>query len=84
MSQHLTHELKQVQYLGLLDFDQLKGLVSEEDLEANVAEWSKKGGKKWYHMTIDAFVKLMYEVRGSAYMFGNRSFWLLFFTPFVV
>ena len=74
MSQHLTHELKRVQYLGLLDFDQLKGLVSEEDLEASVAEWSKKEGKKWYHMTIDAFVKLIYEVCGSAYMFGNRSF----------
>ena len=84
MSQHLTHELKRVQYLGLLDFDQLKGLISEEDLEASVVEWSKKGGKKWYHMTIDAFVKLMYEVCGFAYIFGNRSFWLFFFTTFVV
>ena len=84
MSQHLTHELKRVQYLGLLDFDQLKGLISEEDLEANVAEWSKKEGKKWYHTTIDAFVKLMYEVCGSGYMFGNRSSSHFFSTTFVV
>ena len=42
MSQHLTHELKRVQYLRLLDFDQLKGLISDEDLEASVVEWSKK------------------------------------------
>ena len=62
MSEHLTHDLKRVQYLGLLDFDQLKGLISNKDLEASITKWSKKGGRKWYHMTIDVFVKLMYEV----------------------
>ena len=47
----------------MLDFEALKGLISEDDYEASVVEWSKKGTKKWYHMTLDAFVKLMHEVR---------------------
>jgi hypothetical protein len=46
----------------MLDFEALKGLISEDDYEASVVEWSKKGTKKWYHMILDAFVKLMHEV----------------------
>ncbi|KAG0606119.1 hypothetical protein M758_9G115400 [Ceratodon purpureus] len=36
--QHWTHEVKRVQQLGLLDFDQLKGLVKDEDLQASILE----------------------------------------------
>ena len=69
VSQHLTHKLKRVQFLGLLDFDQLKDLISGDNLEASAVEWSKRGGRKWYHMTIDVFVKLMYEVCNNASIF---------------
>ena len=58
----MTHELKRVQQLGLLDFDQLKGLVDDNDLQASMIEFNRLKGKKWYHLTPDAFVKFLYEV----------------------
>jgi hypothetical protein len=63
VTQQVTHEIKRIQHFGMLDFEALKGLISEDDYEASVVEWSKKGTKKWYHMTLDAFVKLMHEVQ---------------------
>lgn len=64
VAQHFTHNVKRVQQLGLLDFDQLKGLVSDEDLQASILEWNRHGGKrrKWYHLTHDAFINCLYEV----------------------
>lgn len=63
VTQQVMHEIKRVQHFGMLDFEALKGLISEDDYMASVVEWSKRGTKKWYHMTLDAFVKLMHEVR---------------------
>ena len=31
VAQHFTHDLKRVQQIGMLDSDQLKGVVREED-----------------------------------------------------
>lgn len=62
VAQHWTHELRRVQQLGLLDFDQLKGLVKEEDLQASILEWTRTKNKKWYHLTVDAFINFLYEV----------------------
>ena len=63
MTQQLTHDLKRIQHFGLLDFEELKGLINEADYDASVTEWGKATKKKWYHMTHDAFLRLMYEVQ---------------------
>ena len=55
--------MKRVQQLGLLDFDQLKGLVNEDDLQASIAEHARLKTKKWYHLTVPAFINFLYEVR---------------------
>ena len=45
-------------------FEELKGLLSEEDYKKNVEEWGRQTkNKKWYHMTMDAFFNFMYQVR---------------------
>jgi hypothetical protein len=64
VAQYFTHNVKRVQQLELLDFDQLKGLVSDEDLQASILKWNRHGGKrrKWYHLTHDAFINCLYEV----------------------
>lgn len=64
VAQHLTHDLKRVQQFGLMDFDQLKGLINDEDLQSSQAEWIRGKNRKWYHMTHDAFVNFLYEVSG--------------------
>ena len=63
VAQHWTHELKRVQQLGLLDFDQLKGLVKDEDLQSSILEWWRIKNRKWYHLTYDAYINFLYEVR---------------------
>ena len=40
VTQQLSHDVKRVQHFGLLDFYQLKGLISEDDYEASVVEWA--------------------------------------------
>ena len=62
VAQHWTHDIKRVQQFGLLDFDQLKGLVKEEDLQASMLEWARTKNRKWYHLTHDAFINFLYEV----------------------
>ena len=63
VAQHWTYEVKHVQQQGLLDFDQSKGLVKEEDLQANILERVRTKKRKWYHLTYDAFINFLYEVR---------------------
>ena len=63
VTQQVILEIKRTQHFGMLDFEALKELISEDDYDASVVEWSKKDTKKWYHMTFDAFVKLMHEVQ---------------------
>ena len=55
--------MKRVQQLGLLDFDQLKGLVKDEDLQASIIEWGRMKNRKWYHLLYDAFIDFLSEVR---------------------
>lgn len=72
--QQMTHDLKRIQHFGLLDFEELKGLISEADYEDSVAQWGKSTKKKWYHMTQDAFLRLMYEVKFISSQLGSISF----------
>lgn len=47
-----------------MPFEELKGLLSEEDYKRSVEEWGRPTKvKKWYHMTVDAFINFMYQVR---------------------
>ena len=46
-----------------MPFEELKGLLSEEDYRKSVDEWRRQTkNKKWYHMTMDAFINFMYQV----------------------
>ena len=56
-----------------MPFEELKGLLSEEDYKKSVDEWERQTkNKKWYHMTMDAFINFMYQVRwNSVYRIRN-------------
>lgn len=47
-----------------MPFEELKGLLSEDDYKKSVEEWGRvTKNKKWYHLTMDAFINFMYQVR---------------------
>ena len=58
------HELERIREFGQLPFDALKLVLTEEDYNSSFVEWNKKAKqKKWYHVTADAFINYLYEVR---------------------
>ena len=64
VAQHWTHDMRRIQQFGTMPFEELKGLLSKEDYRKNVDEWGRQTkNKKWYHMTMDAFINFMYQVR---------------------
>ena len=63
VAQHWTHDLRRIQQFGTMPFEELKGLLSEEDYRKSMDEWGRQTkNKKWYHMTMDAFINFMYQV----------------------
>ena len=63
VAQHWTHDLRRIQQFGTMPFEELKGLLSEEDYKKSVDEWGRQTkNKKWYHMTMVAFINFMYQV----------------------
>ena len=62
VAQHFTHDVRRIQQLGMMDFDQLSRLINEEDLQASIAEYNRKKGSKWYYLTQDAIINFYYEV----------------------
>ena len=62
VAQHWTHDLRRIQQFGTMPFDELKGLLSDEDYKKSIDEWGRQTKKKWYHMTMDAFINFMYQV----------------------
>ena len=73
VAQHWTHDLRRIQQFGMMPFEELKGLLSEEDYRKSVDEWGRHTkNKKWYHMTMDAFINFMYQVAcNSMYQIGS-------------
>ena len=62
--QQWTHDLRRIQQFEMMPFEELKGLLSEEDYRKSVDKWRRQTkNKKWYHMTMDAFINFMYQVR---------------------
>ena len=59
-----------------MPFEELKGLLNEEDYRKSVDEWGRQTkNKKWYHMTMDAFINFMYQVRWKFSLFCTSEFW---------
>ena len=68
VTQHWTHDLRRIQQFGMMPFEELKSLLSEEDYRKSVDEWGRQTkNKKWYHMTMDAFINFMYQVEFCVY-----------------
>ena len=64
VAQHWTHDLRRIQQFRMMPFEELKELLSEEDFRKSVDEWGRQTkNKKWYHITMDAFINFMYHVR---------------------
>lgn len=64
VAQHWTHDLHRIQKFGTMPFEELKGLLSEDDYKKSIEEWGRQTkNKKWYYMTVDAFINFMYQVR---------------------
>ena len=73
VAQHWTHDLRRIQQFGTMPFEELKGLLSEEDYKKSVDEWERQTkNKKWCHMTMDTFINFMYQVAcNSVYQIGS-------------
>lgn len=46
-----------------MPFEEFKQLLSDDDYKKSIEEWGRPTkNKKWYHMTMDAFINFMYQV----------------------
>ena len=41
VAQHWTHNLRRIQQFGTMPFEELKGLLSNEDYKKSVDEWGR-------------------------------------------
>ena len=73
VAQHWTHDLRRIEQFRTMPFKELKGLLSKEDCRKSIDEWGRQTkNKKWYHMTMDAFINFMYQVAcNSVYQIGS-------------